>query len=88
VAAEALASGRAVVASAVGGLTDIVQPGVNGVLVAPNDAGALAEALGSLDPTLGTAGPATVSHLTPAHVAERELRLYRSLLASRAHRAD
>jgi len=48
----------------------------------------LAEALGSLDPTLGTAGPATVSHLTPAHVAERELRLYRSLLASRAHRAD
>lgn len=43
VAAEAIASGRWVVASAVGGLLDIVTDGVNGTLVADGDfAGALA----------------------------------------------
>jgi glycosyltransferase involved in cell wall biosynthesis len=43
VAVEAVASGRWVVASAVGGLPDIVQDGVNGTLVTDGDfAGALA----------------------------------------------
>lgn len=44
VAAEAIASGRWVVASAVGGLLDIVRDGVNGTLVSNGDfAGALAQ---------------------------------------------
>ena len=45
VATAAFANGRAVLASAVGGLIDVVQDGVNGRLVAPADPAALAEAL-------------------------------------------
>ena len=45
VAAAALANGRAIVASATGGLKDAVQPGVNGVLVPVGDPQALAEGL-------------------------------------------
>lgn len=42
---EALASGLPVIATAVGGNVEVVQNGVNGTLVAPGDAEALAEAL-------------------------------------------
>ena len=45
VAREAMAHGRPVVASAVGGLLDAVEDGVTGVLVAPGDAPALREAI-------------------------------------------
>jgi glycosyltransferase involved in cell wall biosynthesis len=43
--AEAMAHGRPVVASAVGGLLDLVVDGETGLLVAPGDAGGLREAL-------------------------------------------
>ncbi|MFL6116115.1 MAG: glycosyltransferase [Catenulispora sp.] len=51
---EAMASGKPVVASAVGGLTDTVLDGVTGVLVPPKDAPALVAALAPLldDPEL------------------------------------
>jgi glycosyltransferase involved in cell wall biosynthesis len=45
VAREALAHGRPVVASAVGGLVDAVEDGVTGLLVPPRDVGALRAAL-------------------------------------------
>ena len=45
VCVEALALGRPVVASAAGGLADIVEDGVSGWLVPPGDAGELAERL-------------------------------------------
>ncbi len=45
VAAAAAANGRAIVASATGGLQEVVRPGENGVLSAPGDAQALAEGL-------------------------------------------
>jgi glycosyltransferase involved in cell wall biosynthesis len=48
VAAAALSNGRIVVASAVGGLPDMVQHDVSGLLLPPGDADALAEALGRL----------------------------------------
>ena len=54
--AEAMAAGRAVVATAVGGVTDVVLDGVTGVLVPPADDQALADALaGRLDDSAGTA---------------------------------
>ena len=61
-ALEWMAMGRAVIASRVGGLPDLVEDGVTGLLVPPGDSGALAEALSSLlrDPAraeaLGRAG--------------------------------
>jgi len=45
VAAEAMAAGRAVVASAVDGLAEVVEDGVTGLLVSPGDSTALATAL-------------------------------------------
>lgn len=42
---EAFARGRAVVGSRAGGIPDIVEDGVSGLLVPPGDAAALADAL-------------------------------------------
>lgn len=45
VAMESFARGRGVVGSRAGGIPDIVEDGINGLLVLPGDAGALADAL-------------------------------------------
>jgi glycosyltransferase involved in cell wall biosynthesis len=45
VAIEALASGKPVVASCIGGLPEIVRPDINGLLVQPNDVQSLTSAL-------------------------------------------
>jgi len=45
---EAMASGKAVVSTAIGGIPDLVDHGETGVLAAPGDAGSLAAAMRTL----------------------------------------
>jgi glycosyltransferase involved in cell wall biosynthesis len=88
-AIEALAAGRPVVATRVGGVPDVVREGEDGFLVEPGDVDALADRLARLaaDPELrerlGAAGRARV---VPRYSVERLVDdidlLYRSLLAS------
>ena len=83
VAREAMAYGRPVVATAVGGLVDAVDDGVTGLLVAPGDAGALRDATGRLlvDPparaAMGAAGRTRAAEMFSRDVAAAALvRLY------------
>jgi len=85
---EALAAGRPAVATAVGGVPDVVRSGVDGILVAPGDTESLARALLELaqDPALrARMGAAGREHVVSRYSVERLIedmdRLYRSLLA-------
>jgi len=85
---EALAAGRPVVATRVGGVPDIVRDGVDGYLVAPGDPSELAERLVRLarDPDrrarMGADGRARVlQRYTVARLVDDVDLLYRSLLA-------
>lgn len=84
VAVEAQLCGAAVVASASGGLPDVVQDGRTGLLVPPNDSQAMALALRSLldDPErareLGAAGrAAALGRFSPDAVADGYISIYR-----------
>jgi len=87
VAIEALAAGRPVVATRVGGVPDVVTDGVDGFLVEPGDIEALADRLErlALDPELRSAmGEAGRTRVLPRYAVSRLIddidRLYRSLL--------
>jgi glycogen synthase len=84
---EAMACERPVVASAVGGIPEVVVPGTTGLLVPPADPGTLAEALNRIlrDPALarqlGRAGRRRVEdHFSWASIAARTRRMYDELL--------
>jgi glycosyltransferase involved in cell wall biosynthesis len=86
VAMEAMASGRALIASRIGGLPDLVADGDNGLLVPAGDDDALWKALNSLlsDAKLrhrmGEAGRVRVGRFTASAVVDQIDRLYRDVL--------
>jgi glycosyltransferase involved in cell wall biosynthesis len=82
-----------IVASRAGGIPEAVRDGVNGLLVPPGDAGALAEAMGRLlgDPALaramGEAGRRLMQEeFSVDAMVEGNLRVYREVLAERMAR--
>ena len=91
VALEAMERARPVIASAVGGLPEIVEDGTTGLVVPPGDAEALAEAIvalgGNLEraAALGAAGrERALSDFTPARSVLRIEELYSSALGDGA----
>jgi glycosyltransferase involved in cell wall biosynthesis len=87
VALEAMERGRPVIASAVGGLPEIVEHGTTGLVVPSGDADALAEAIvalaGDLEraAAMGAAGRArALSEFTPARSVRRVEELYEAAL--------
>ena len=84
---EAMAAGRPVVASACGGIVDMVVDGVTGLLVPPGDVSALAQAISSVlrDPraaqAFGAAGRNRAREFTVSAVVPRIERLYASAIA-------
>ena len=92
VAVEAMRAGCAVIASAVGGLRDVVADGVTGVLVAPESAGALAAAVEGLSDAelqaMGASGRERYERLFRIERVADELdTLYRNAPARRHTRA-
>lgn len=93
VAVEAMLSGRAVVASDVGGLRDVVEHGVTGLKVPPGDPGALAAALDHLlnEPEtrqrMGEAGRLRARQFEAAAVVPRIVEVFEDALSRRASMA-
>lgn len=85
---EAMAAGKPIIATHVGGIPDIVQDGVNGLLVEPGDAGAAASAINrilsdrGLAKRLGQAGKALVREKYQwSQIAGQVASLYAELLS-------
>jgi len=77
-----MAYGITVIASRVGGIPELIEDGVNGILV-DNDPEAVAAALSRMDPKLGQAARETVKErFTERHMIEATLSSYERVLAN------
>lgn len=89
VALEAMAAGRPVVASAVGGLPDLVVDGMTGILVAPGDTAALREGIRQLliNPArreaMGRAGRQRANAFSAAILVPQVERIYQEAVDGR-----
>jgi len=83
---EAMSSGCAIVASRVPGIVDVVEDGVNGILVPPGDAAALREAIRSLleDESLRTRLGEAARRTAEAYSVEAISATYNDLLRETA----
>lgn len=85
---EAMAAGKPLVASEVGGVPDLVTPGATGILVPPGDVEALAAAIAEIlnDPVkakkMGDTGRRACRHYSVAAMLERLNAMYDDTLAS------
>ncbi len=85
---EAMSRGKPVIGSAVGGIVDMIEDGVNGMLVAPDDAIALGDAMArllaeeTLRARLGAAAKPAVAAYTAPFVSERFEALYEGAIAA------
>ena len=89
VVAEAMACGRAVIASLAGGVTEIIDPPANGLAYAPGDAAALAENIErvvidrDLRAQLGIASrAAALRHFDRARLARDFVPIYREVVGN------
>lgn len=88
---EAMAAGRAVVATAVGGNVEAVDDGVTGLLVPPRDSGALSSAMLRLLITAGLArdmGERARQFVREQHAMDGMVRAYESVYADLLSRAS
>lgn len=89
---EAMQAGVPVVASAAGGIPDLIEDGVTGLLVPPGDDAALAAAIAEVtdNPDVGqrlvSAARQRLSEFSPETVSSRYLGLYRQILSAHAGR--
>lgn len=87
---EAMAAGRAVIGSRIGGMVDLVRDGETGVLVTPGDPQQLASAMANLlsdrigRESMGSRAAQRSAQYRSSVVVERIEKVYRTLLAERA----